>query len=63
MSDDAAGSSHDWMPRERWEGLVRGDGCPLCDPDVGEPENPFSFLVAELSVSYLRLGRNQHLAG
>jgi hypothetical protein len=20
-----------WMPRERWEALWRGDGCPLCE--------------------------------
>jgi hypothetical protein len=19
-----------WMPREKWDALVRGEGCPLC---------------------------------
>lgn len=63
MSDETAGAPIGWMPRERWDALVRGDGCPLCDPEVAEPENSFSILVAELRVSYLRLGRNQNLAG
>ncbi len=64
MSDESGAAPSAWMPRERWDALVRGDGCPFCaDVRAAEPENRFSFLVAELSLSHLRLGRNQHLPG
>src|SRR4030095_13807739 len=52
-----------WMPRERWDALARGEDCPLCGPDGAEPKSSFSFLVADLSLSYLRLVRNQHVPG
>ncbi len=26
-----------WMPRERWDALVRGEGCPFC-PAVAATE-------------------------
>ena len=64
MADDTAPPAHGWMPRERCEALVRGDGCPLChDIAKAEPANPFSFLVADLHIGHLRLARNQHLPG
>ena len=59
--DDATPTG--WMPRERWDALVRGDGCPLCGDDVAEPDNPFSILIAELPTSYLRLSRTQYVPG
>jgi diadenosine tetraphosphate (Ap4A) HIT family hydrolase len=63
MSDGTTSAPLAWMPRERWDALVQGECCPLCQDDVAEPENPFSFLVAEMRTAYLRLGRNQDLPG
>ena len=52
------------MPRERWDALVRGDGCPLCaEIASGEAENTHGFLVADLRISQLRLSREQHVPG
>jgi diadenosine tetraphosphate (Ap4A) HIT family hydrolase len=51
-----------WMPREEWDALVRGDGCPLC-AEVGKEENDFSLLVERLETSNLRLIRNQYVPG
>ncbi len=52
------------MPRERWDALVRGDGCPLCaEIAAGEAENRHGFVVADLRISQLRLSREQHVPG
>ncbi len=51
-----------WMPREKWDALIAEVGCPIC-PEVDCPENDFSFLVARLEVSNLRLVRNQYVRG
>jgi diadenosine tetraphosphate (Ap4A) HIT family hydrolase len=53
-----------WMPRERWDALVRGEGCPLCaDCQSSEPANKFGYAVATLSLSRLRLSTNQFPPG
>src|SRR5438876_183468 len=53
-----------WMPRERWDALVRGDGCPLCaEIASGEAENAYGFAVADLRISHFRLSREQHVPG
>lgn len=51
-----------WMPRAKWDALVRGEDCPLCE-QVGLAENYFSFLVAQLETSNLRLAKNQYARG
>ncbi len=51
-----------WMPREKWDALVAGTNCPLC-ADVETEENYFSFLVARLETSNLRLAKNQYARG
>ncbi len=58
----AAGNG--WMPRQRWEALVRGEGCPLC-AELSQPDRPnsFGFPVADLDVSRLRLAANQAANG
>lgn len=64
MSDAREPAPTEWMPRQRWDALVRGDGCPLCDEvQLAAPANPFSFFVARLGMSQVRLARNQHLPG
>ncbi len=55
-------SQNRWMPRERWDELVRGDGCPIC-ADIGKPENRYALRVAELQVSNLMLAKNQYARG
>jgi diadenosine tetraphosphate (Ap4A) HIT family hydrolase len=51
-----------WMPREKWNALITGAGCPLCT-EVEKAENDFSFLVARLETSNLRLAKNQYARG
>ncbi len=51
-----------WLPPEIWEPLKRGEHCPMC-ADMHLDENPHSYLVAELSQSFVRLPRNQYLRG
>ncbi len=52
------------MPREEWDALVRGDGCPLCRhlADGAEP-NAYRYVVGDLRVSQLWLSRNQSVPG
>ena len=57
-------SSQEWMPRERWDALVRGQGCPACAAVASsEPANQDGFFVADLDVSRLRLAANQFVTG
>jgi diadenosine tetraphosphate (Ap4A) HIT family hydrolase len=56
--------AQNWMPRERWDALVRGEGCPICveavsDAQVGED----GYVVADLAMSRLRLSVHQSLPG
>ena len=53
-----------WMPREQWDALVRGDGCPLCrDLAAGSAPNAYRHVVADLAVSQLWLAANQSVPG
>jgi diadenosine tetraphosphate (Ap4A) HIT family hydrolase len=56
-----------WMSRERWDALVRGEDCLLCEvaatltaPDA---EDDYGFTIAEMSAGILRLQKNQYVAG
>jgi diadenosine tetraphosphate (Ap4A) HIT family hydrolase len=56
--------SKEWMARERWDALVRGEGCPLCAElaaDAAWTEE--GYVVADLAVSRLRLSTHQSLPG
>ena len=53
-----------WMPREKWDALVRGEGCPLCGEILKtEPLNEFGYTVADLKTGRLRLCSNQYVKG
>jgi diadenosine tetraphosphate (Ap4A) HIT family hydrolase len=53
-----------WMPREKWDALVRGEGCPLCaEIQSTETANLFGYTVADLRVSRLRLQTTQYVKG
>ena len=53
-----------WMPREKWDSLIRGEGCPLCGVVKGKgADNEVSCFVADLSLSRLMLDRNQYAKG
>lgn len=53
-----------WMPREQWDGLVRGEQCPLCaEISSREPVNQHGYTVADLGMSRLRLAINQFVPG
>ena len=53
-----------WMPREQWDALVRGEGCPLCrDLASGVAPNDYRYVVADLAVSQLWLPLNQSVPG
>lgn len=51
-----------WQDSARWERMKDGSDCPMC-LDGHLPVNPFSFLVAELTHSFVRLPRNQFMRG
>jgi diadenosine tetraphosphate (Ap4A) HIT family hydrolase len=56
--------SNEWMPREKWDALVRGEGCELCELMAEKPEvNDYGVTVAELDASLLRLMFNQYAPG
>ncbi len=58
------GAPKQWMPRERWDALVRGEKCPLCTViESREPADYFAFRVADLNLSRLYLARNQFVRG
>jgi diadenosine tetraphosphate (Ap4A) HIT family hydrolase len=60
MSETAA----TWMPRERWEALVRGEGCPLCAELRSEEDaDAWGYNIADLRASRLRLQANQYVTG
>lgn len=53
-----------WMPRERWDALVRGEGCPVCaEIEPRESVNNEGLFVADLRMSRLRLQKNQFVPG
>jgi diadenosine tetraphosphate (Ap4A) HIT family hydrolase len=53
-----------WMPRERWDALVRGEGCPLCASLAADvAADAYSYTVADLRVSRLWLAANQSVPG
>ena len=57
-------TSAQWMPRERWDALVRGEDCPLCaDMMSTEREDAHGYFVADLSFTRLRLAADQHVPG
>ena len=51
-----------WKTGEEWQRLKRGAGCTFCD-DALSDENGFSFKVAELKRSVVRLPKNQYMRG
>lgn len=54
----------EWMPRERWDALVRGEGCPLCaEVAMDAPANDEGYAVADLGITRLRLAANQSVPG
>ena len=60
MSD----STNSWMPRERWEALVRGEDCPLCEGvAAAERTNDVGYLIAPMRISHLWLFACQFPAG
>ena len=53
-----------WMARNRWDALVRGEGCPLCtEIDATDAANEYGYTVSDLQHSRLRLVRNQFVPG
>src|SRR5215469_2938175 len=53
-----------WMPRDQWDALVRGEGCPLCvEVAAGAPATEEGYLVADLAISRLRLSVYQSSPG
>lgn len=53
-----------WMPREHWDALVRGEGCPLCaDLVANVASNEHVHTVTDLEVSRLWLATNQSVPG
>jgi diadenosine tetraphosphate (Ap4A) HIT family hydrolase len=52
------------MPREQWDALVRGEGCPLCaEIASNKSADEEGLYVADLGISRLRLQKNQFVSG
>jgi diadenosine tetraphosphate (Ap4A) HIT family hydrolase len=52
------------MPRDQWDALVRGEACPVCAEVTGAGrDSDEGYFVADLSVTRLRLQREQHVPG
>lgn len=56
------GTLSGWMERERWDALVRGEDCPAC-AEIRAGGTEEGFVIARLSLSHLRLQRNQFVPG
>ena len=55
---------NEWMPREQWDALVRGENCPLCNEVASaNAANEYGYTIADLAFSRLRLAANQFVAG
>jgi diadenosine tetraphosphate (Ap4A) HIT family hydrolase len=53
-----------WMPRERWDALVRGEDCPLCGAVAASAAvDAYGVTIADLGLSRLRLAANQFSPG
>lgn len=53
-----------WIPQDRWDALVRGDGCPMCaELASGQQVNEYGYTIAQLEISVLRLSVNQFSPG
>lgn len=57
-------NSSEWMPRSRWDALVRGEGCSLCaELASDEHQTPDGYKIADLGRSRLRPAANQWVPG
>jgi len=64
LSEFLPGTPKEWIPREEWEALVRGDTCPLCQElALAEYANAYGYTIADLRISRLRLCANQSVPG
>src|SRR5260370_26957857 len=52
-----------WRPREGWDALVRGEGCPLCAEVAAVLASADEYAIADLAMSRLWLAENQWIAG
>ncbi|MCB8932600.1 MAG: HIT family protein [Fimbriimonadaceae bacterium] len=52
-----------WWPSERWDELVEGRNCPLCQVLAYPEKDEEAVVVADLEASRLRLARNQFVRG
>jgi diadenosine tetraphosphate (Ap4A) HIT family hydrolase len=53
-----------WMPRQRWDALVRGEECPLCATVRSTAAaDAYGYTIADLQLSRLRLASNQFVPG
>jgi len=51
-----------WMPRDKWDALIRGDNCGDCT-HLASGQNPHGYKVADLRVSRLDLSKSQFVPG
>jgi diadenosine tetraphosphate (Ap4A) HIT family hydrolase len=54
----------EWMPRDRWDALWRGDSCPLCSAIASpDPLDAYGYTVIDLSMGRLRLNASPDTPG
>jgi len=51
-----------WMPRDKWNALIRGDNCNDC-AHLASGQNPHGYKVTDLKVSRLDLFKSQFVPG
>lgn len=52
------------MPREEWDALVRGENCASCAQLANNEDfDGYGFFIADLSVTRLKLNKNQFIRG
>lgn len=55
---------NDWIPRDHWDALVRGEDCPLCGAIAKtEALDEYGLTIADLTSGRLRLATNQFSPG
>jgi diadenosine tetraphosphate (Ap4A) HIT family hydrolase len=52
------------MPRARWDALVRGEGCPLCEAVASDAEqDEYGWTIVDLELTRVRLAADQFAPG
>lgn len=64
VRDEQNAPDRTWMPKQRWDQLVQGISCPICNHLQSAPgSDTDSYKVADLAISQVDLIKNQFVPG